>query len=538
MRVERPVRQLGNWATTALMVMVVLLWGATFRAGVEKNLVGTLNAQEWGRYLFAFGATLTQSRFGIGGYVIDGPIEQKLQSEGLTDNPEVLKRLGSKFPDNLHDSRIMQNALERANDFDVAAPPPGDYQRLRGSVGDDVGIATFTSFAFRLFGLKVSSLYYTYFSLLGVAIFFFLLGHYRSPGALTCLALMMLAIYLLVISNLMNQTIVTISIKDPRFFGTIAAIAALHLLLVWNREDYPLRIVDYVAVAGQALMFAFALHIRWPSSWLVLSLCGSWIMLCLWQIRGILRKRGKLNRCQRIRYFLFGAIFFLIIGAGVIATNMTAHPLYRIDGDVLRHPFWHHMIGSLEANPEWWTKYFPTVNGVSGDSMPAEIAKQEIAKLPPDQRPQYLMRIGYPSPQAIAFFARKRFFQILRADPWFVIRTFAIENPKVMIAQIPGFYGGFAQVVTPAQLAGPILSLVLLLWVVATKREALLVLTSITPIAVILAVIALAPLIIATAHPLIMVDHFLWSLFSLGLIACVGTAYVINFFSFARQSLP
>src|SRR5216683_6262662 len=88
----------GRLARAAAAILVVLLVGATFRAGVQKGLVGTIGLQEWGRYLFGIGAALTQSRWGIGGYVIDSPIEQKLQTEGLTDNPNQVKALGLAFP--------------------------------------------------------------------------------------------------------------------------------------------------------------------------------------------------------------------------------------------------------------------------------------------------------------------------------------------------------------------------------------------------------------------------------------------------------
>ncbi|MFL5086090.1 MAG: hypothetical protein ACJ8FP_14845, partial [Xanthobacteraceae bacterium] len=254
----------------------MLLLGATFNAGVEKDLVGTFTSQGWGRYLFGIGAALTQSRFGIGGYVIDNPIEQKLQSEGLTDNPDILKSLGTTFPQNLRDRRLMQNALERARDFAVPPPPPGDHQRLRGAVGDDVGIASFASLSFWIFGVRVPALYYTYFVLLSVAVVLYLLGHWRSPAALTCLGLAVLAIYLLAASNLVNiernipGDTGSVEVKDPRFFGTIAAIPVLHLLVAWARPDAKLTSVDYALIGGQALIFTFALHMRWPLLWLLL----------------------------------------------------------------------------------------------------------------------------------------------------------------------------------------------------------------------------------------------------------------------------
>jgi hypothetical protein len=536
MRLHGP---LARWPSAVPIIVVVILWGATLSAGIAKNLVGTFNAHDWGRYLFAIGAALTHSKYGIGGYVIDVPIEQTLQSEGLTGQPQILERLGRTFPENLQDARFMQQALERANGLDVPAPPPGDYRRLRGTVGDDVGLTTFARLAFLLFGLKVSSIFYTYFTLLAAAILMFCLGHYRSPGALTCLALMLLAVFLLVISNLMNQTTDSTSIEDPRFIGTLAGVAALHLLVVWSQGDRPPETLDSVALVGQALIFAFCLHVRWPLIWLVLALGGAWIVLVARDLRGAMGNSGERPRSRRTRHVVFGAVFFLIAGGQVILTEVTSHPLYRIDGDVVRHPFWHHVLVSLESHPGWNSKYLATVNGATSDAMPAEVARQEIAKLPVEQRRQYLMRIDYPTPEAIALFARRRFFEILLADPTFVMRTFVVDNPRIMWSQMERFYGELPRIATPAGLAIPVVALALILSVFVTSREARLTLARITPVALVLAVVSLTPLIIATATELFkMIDHFLWALFALGLLACRAVASTLDRLSARGRAAP
>src|SRR5712691_5817366 len=241
-RVKRnPLWKLGN---AIAIILIMFLLGATCQLGIEKRLVGSVGVHEWGRYLFGIGAALTQSRWGITGYVIDNTVEQKLQIRGLTDNLDMLKALGVKFPDNLRDERLLQGALETARVFDVPPAATGDYERLRGSGGDDIGLAIYTSLAFFLFGFKVSVLYYTYFALLGLTVLLFVISHHRSPISMTCLLLMVLSLYLLVVSDIVNFTraLPTYSgqpgsdIKDPRFFGTIAAFPALHLLLTWMRR--------------------------------------------------------------------------------------------------------------------------------------------------------------------------------------------------------------------------------------------------------------------------------------------------------------
>jgi hypothetical protein len=104
-----------GWAASfAGLFLTVLIVIATFRVGVDKNLVGTFTTHEWGRYFFSVGAALTQLKGGPGDYVIDNVIENKLSMGGFTESPQWLDPLGSKFPDNLHNEALLQHALDGA----------------------------------------------------------------------------------------------------------------------------------------------------------------------------------------------------------------------------------------------------------------------------------------------------------------------------------------------------------------------------------------------------------------------------------------
>src|ERR1700730_4321972 len=92
-RIEMTGRQR---ARCGLILVTVLLWASAAWVGAQKNLVGTLTEQEWGRHLFGIGGALTHLKFGIGGYVVDERIERKLLSEGLEKAIEIWKRLRAK----------------------------------------------------------------------------------------------------------------------------------------------------------------------------------------------------------------------------------------------------------------------------------------------------------------------------------------------------------------------------------------------------------------------------------------------------------
>ncbi len=533
----------GQLASTVAMVLSILLVGEIFHVGFEKNLVGTIGQEAWGRHIFGFGAALTQSRWGIGGYVVDSAIEERLQNEGLTDFPAILRYFGITYPDNLRDERLMQKALEQARDFDTT-PPQNGYQRLRGSHGDDVGIATFTILSFTLFGVKVSSLYYTYFVLLCFTIILFVLSHYRSRVAMASLALLVLALYVLATSDLVNFTreigphrgAVGIDFKDPRFFGTLAAIPALHMLLTWIRPHYEISKLHYLLLIGQASVLALVINVRGPVLWLIFALCIYWI-LCIARRRTPHHLR-ELCRWRSARSFFPTGTFALFVGGGIIVSAMAAHPVYRIDGDLVHHPLWHNVMISLEMNPEWKAKYLPSVNGTEVDEMPREIAKQAIAKLPPDQRSQYLARGGWPTPSAVMLFARERFFDILRNDPSFVLHTFTIDLPKLIFLTASGFYLTLLQVGSLTVLI-TVVTLGVIVWVARQDPDAPIVLPPLVRAVGSFSLIALLPCFIGPPRPLIMIDHFLWFLFFLCLLACyVGVRLVAGLQTAAAASEP
>src|SRR5262249_9551120 len=154
---------------------------------------------------------------------------------------------------------------------------------------------------------------------------------------------MLLSLYLLVVSDIVNFTRMIpgylgepgSDIKDPRFFGTIAAFPALHLLLIWiRREQRPLALGP-ICLIGQAVVFAFVIQIRWPVIWLLIALYGYWF------IRLLSSRRSPHQSPHSIRFLVPSLLFAAIVGSGTIATTITAHPIYQLDGDLLHHPLWH-----------------------------------------------------------------------------------------------------------------------------------------------------------------------------------------------------
>src|SRR5262249_38684945 len=118
----------------ALTIVCVCLVAA-FRVRLDRGLQGQIGKEAWGRLLFGLGAAITQMEHGGYGYTISNVIETILTYGGLTEDSKILADLGTKFPDNLRNSKLINTAIEKAVHFKWSFDP---NEGIRGSGGDDL----------------------------------------------------------------------------------------------------------------------------------------------------------------------------------------------------------------------------------------------------------------------------------------------------------------------------------------------------------------------------------------------------------------
>src|SRR5262249_24378319 len=110
--------------------------------------------------------------------------------------------------------------------------------------------------------------------------------------------------------------------------------------------------------------------IRASTQWAFVALGLVWLVAVVQAWR---RERHPLSTLLRVdrsySIFAVGACAF-VLGMGYLLPTLMVHPLYKLQGDRLVHPFWRSMYYSLQANPYWGQKYGATVDGASGDEMP------------------------------------------------------------------------------------------------------------------------------------------------------------------------
>jgi hypothetical protein len=519
----------------AALVALALL-AATFQLGFEKNLVRTIAPEEWGRYLFAISSAITKLKFDIGWFASSEYVEGALQQGGLTANPDHIKALGKTFPQNLKDPEILQSAIDKA--WAVPYAPSnrpeaaGYYSGLRGAMGDDVGLSTYTVLAFVLFGRQISSLYFLYFAILTASMLLYLMSHGRNAAAMTVLALVMMVFYLVASSDMISFTRSIsyragqsgLDFKDPRFLSTLAFLPIVHIVVWWLSPQRPFRAFDLAILACQAVILAFAIQVRSSTQWAVIGLGLVWLFAAVharWRRHLPL---AALREPTRSYSLVTVATCVFILGAGYLLPVLAAHPVYKLQGDRLSHPLWRSVYYGLQMNPDWMPKYGARADGVEGDDMPVVAVKKYIASLPADQQGQYLVR-GYPTMQALEKFSRIMFLELLREDPGFVLETYLVFQRRIFIRMTYLFYGVLARSVATWQilaLSGAMLGLVLLTF---AERDTLRLLASLLPVAALFAVLAVLPNWIISVADILMVDHFCWSLILVVTsIALIGVA--------------
>jgi hypothetical protein len=532
-------------ASCSALAVALLLLAAMLSTLFEKNLVNTLSQQGWTRELYAISAALTKMRFGIGGSAVDRRIFTTLIEAGLARNPPP--ELNAQFPDNLRDAKLLQSALQRAQTIDLPPPAPadvhGDYSDLMGFAGEDTGLGSYNYLAFRAFGVNVPALTYLYFVIVTISLALYGIGHWRSVGAMAAVVAVTLALYVVVCADMVNFLGSSkifdgpgIDVKDPRFLGTIAAIPLLHVIVMWTRPRYRLGPLDYVVVALQAAIFAFALQIRSPVIWAVLALSAFWLTAGAVALRRGRSLRSHWDWRQSRSALIPIAVLAVLFSAQLLAAA-TLHPLYRAQGDVPRHTFWQGLLTSLQLNPEWEAKYLASVDNYTGDMMPEETARLAIMKLPPEERRQYLRGDGWPRRTALEKFTRLAFFNFLRNDPKFVAQTFFMTKPNWAWRSECRFFGGLFSGLPIWNALIPAAAVLFLVVLVAWNADAPATLLPTAGVIPFFIVVSLLPNWLVLPNPMVMIDNFVWIVVFLVLLFVIATASAIRYVGGARWVL-
>jgi hypothetical protein len=382
-----------------------------------RNLHETIADEAWGRAQFSIGAAITAMAHGGYGYGMWNPIKTVLEYAGLSGDPAVLAHSGLKFPSNLRNPVLLDNAILRAIQFKAPFNPDRD---VHGNGGEDVGLVDFVRLSFFLFGFTVTSFYLTYFALVSLSAAAAVVGFRKQPGLLAVFSVIALALALIFMSSVFEPEV--IGILDPRFLSTLAIIPGLHiaLVLLWREESSAANVALVLVQCG---VLVFAYWIRTTVLWVVLAL----LVLALALVVREFRKSGSGDFRRFWPLGIFGALAVLHF----VVVTVALHPVYRTANERPHHGLWHPLLYAQQAHSQWKTKYMSRFDGAKGDELPEVMAKKYLLRHPPsDPGTVYLDPDRKHIRTGVAETYKKRaFLEFFASDPRHVLESFFIYNP-------------------------------------------------------------------------------------------------------------
>jgi hypothetical protein len=412
------------WLAAAIVCLCLI---AAFRIGVDRGFRDSIGDGNWGRILFGVGTAITQMDHGGYGYALSTVIETVLKYGGLTDDPKILAPLGVEFSNNLRDPALINAAIDKAAKFKWAFNPE---DAIRGSGGDDLGFVDYVRLSFLVFGHKIQSLYYTYFLIFAVSAAVFL-WTFRSRPAFLMLLVITSVTQIFLFSSILLAPHNLRSIADPRFLSIMATVPGLHLgCLLLDRS--PPSISNVASAVVQSIILVFAFWIRASAIWVILAVAILAGLITIW---GLLKRQNELRRV-----WCFG-ILLAVLAVHTLWVTMTLHPIYRSEGEISHHVFWHGVFYQLQFHPRWNEKYAASYDFTTFDELPRVAARKYLLRHPPSNPEEVYATKDhqYLRVAAAEAYARKAYFEFFANDPRFVLESLLIHNPAGMAVVLAGY---------------------------------------------------------------------------------------------------
>ena len=219
--------------------------------------------------------------------------------------------------------------------------------------GNELGYADYIHFSFRLFGAKISSLYYFYYLIVAMACLVYILQFRDSPFLLFLLVIFLGELYFL--ENYTHSYDVLLqTVANGRLFSGPSLLPVLHVLfLQWQRR--PPSVFTVAGVIAQSVIFGFLLSCRTEVAWQVAMVaavaCGSAALLVM-PLRGC--KRPDL--VSRLRPLWPALTFLIVVSAYSAAISLRADSRYA--SEPKGHILWHEiLLGLLSTSPQLRREY-------------------------------------------------------------------------------------------------------------------------------------------------------------------------------------
>jgi hypothetical protein len=417
-----------------IALLALFIFGATFRAGIDRGMDQLVSLDGAGRMLNAIATVMTEQRLGITGYALNNCIHNKLEQRGFTADPDIVKRLGVSVPQNLRAPFLDKLLVDMQGD--LLSLPDHCLDAIRGLGADDLGYVDFARMAFFFFGEHIRAFYYLFFLIYGLTILLALLERQRDRmGQVIIVGVAGLIYVSCYYSDFLLLPDGSGNMLNPRFMPVLALIPGTHLLLMWA-DEAPLRSWKVPVAIFQSVIILLAIHIRASAAW--------WILpLLLAAVAGFLLfvRTGRRNGASWIgatcrgfvaQWQVLIAIAVVLIGVKAVAWSL--HPVYSKEGWLQHHAVWHSIYYSFQFHPKYAEKYDAYHNGQGGDAMPIAAAMAYLKEHPEEDTPDIYLTGKVLKYSAMERLVRLALVDFVWRDPWFAFETFFVIKPRDYVA--------------------------------------------------------------------------------------------------------
>ena len=422
-------------ARLGVILAALSLFAITFREGIERGYDQTIPIGTVSRVALAISSYLTEMVYQEHGYVLDSTIFHKLESRGISRDPDVVARLGMKVPENLKNAVFIDEILDSMVRDIPNYPARPD---LSGFGTDDVGLVTFTKLAFFLFGRHVRAFYYLFFLIYGATVITALIERRDSPLSQCAIIGFMAVMYIFFFHSpqfLNTKSDALGTVWSPHFITQLGVIPLLHIVLMMiNRV--PFTASKLSAVAFQSLIVAFVLHIRATGVYLPIVLSVIAVGYCLLEWMNAHREKIHVSILSILKpswpAFVSIAIVILFIQVSLSAR----HRVYLQEGGLGYHTYWHSIYYALQMHPQFYKRFGAMHENLTGDAMPIAAIRHYLKEHPEVDKPEIYRPTGGFKSGHMDRLARLAFMDFVSQHPKFVLETFVKYKAPVMFEYI------------------------------------------------------------------------------------------------------
>jgi hypothetical protein len=352
--------RIANHRLLIAIVLAAFIIGLTMTAAVQRGMDHAVMIGQGDQTAIAI--SLSDSVYNLRlGYVGLKQVFDAIQSYWMRGVPRWAGYI-EQLKINFHDAELLNAGIHAAASLGPQSPGYIGNGSLITTYYDDMGEVDYVSLAFRLFGLKIQSLFYLYFTLLGLSALIFIVTFHDRIFAL-CLLLTTLFAYYVELYLQFFDPVALSTYWGMRHSSTLCLVPMLHFafLLLWKKTFTPGRAAGAVL---QLFILILAWRIRGSVAWVLVFLPALAVTLALWESWPRSGEPGLLWWAaigHRVAAFPRSAMIvarswptltrltlrwpLVLVLLGIIVNNIynraTLHPVYHTDDVMPQHGLWH-----------------------------------------------------------------------------------------------------------------------------------------------------------------------------------------------------